>query len=396
MSGDIMQRLAAARPGHLDPDVAVDEKVRRTELSVAMANASEPRHSPPRRRGSRTAPGARRIARPIWGLGLVGAAAAAALVVATTATGPGDSSPDGDAPNGPGAAAVGEHPQDARTILLAAAQRAARAPDTSGAFWHVKVIHEIPVRVGPRARPYVMLESRISETWTTRAGKGWFGYRSGGARPKTPADAAAWRADGSPAKWDLGPGDTPQREHLFLRMGPGPGFVGKTDPPHRFFVAERNMTYAGLRRLPADPEGIRAWAARAVADSANSDGPVPAEAREGMVAQSLASLLVEVPVSAKVRAAAYRALAEMPIVRSLGPVKDERGRNGVGLAIEQGLKSARTTTHMVIDPATSFVLSERVASWASAPAVSAPAKEKTSVYLAVGWTDSRPQVPSAR
>src|SRR5688500_18372841 len=84
MTRDVLRMLAEARPQELDPEAPVDEATRRAELTRAMT-------VPPRSAARSVMAPARRRIRPMWGLGLVGAAAAAALVVATTATGPGDS-----------------------------------------------------------------------------------------------------------------------------------------------------------------------------------------------------------------------------------------------------------------------------------------------------------------
>ncbi|MFB4318111.1 CU044_5270 family protein [Actinomadura sp. 21ATH] len=375
MSRDVLRTLAEARPAELDPAAPVDPSTRAAELGRAM------RATPQRARRVR-------IARPVWGgAGLVGAAAAAALVVTTMAGG-------GGAGGGvPGQAQ--EAPLDARTVLLAAAEKAEAAPAT-GKFWRVKEMHLIPVEVGPKARPYTVLDARIQETWLAGNGASWAGFRTAGAKPATPADEKAWRLDGAPARWNLGVGDTVDKATVYVQTKPGRGRLVKESGPASLHVpiAGAKPTFADLRSLPADPVRLRALAdERALSDGADrplaADG---AQAREAFAAGKLVTLLTEAPVPPKVRAAAFRALAKMPIVKAEGKATDKRGRPGVAFSIDvPGAGGSVTSTRLIIDPATSQVLSEHVASKAGK---AGKGKERTTLYLGAGWTNQAPQAPS--
>ena len=380
MSRDVMRVLAEARPAELDPDAPVDASTRAAELAAAMAApAADPRAVPPRRR-----------VRPLWhgGLGLAGAAAAAAAALVLTSLGGGQGDVVPDRRERPDATS-------ARAVLLTAASKAEQAPAT-GKYWRVTRMYLIPIKVGPKERRYTVVEARINEEWADANGRGWFGYRTAGAAPRSPQDEKAWRLDGSPARWDLGRGDTVGGERLRVQVKPGKGTLVKSAGPNDLHVpiAGPDPTFDDLRRLPSDPAALRALAEkRALSDGDDiplqADGP---QARRAFAAGKLIDLLTTAPVPPKVRAAAFRALAGMPGVTSEGKAVDARGRKGVALSIVTRSRGGSTSARLIIDPATSQVLSERLA--AQPAAKSGPGKERTTLYLGAGWTDETPRPPA--
>ncbi|MGI5166389.1 CU044_5270 family protein [Spirillospora sp. CA-253888] len=329
-------------------------------------------------------------------LAVVGLAAAAvtAGVVAFPSGSP--------APGTPGGSPAAE-PMTARTVLMSAAERAEAAPVT-GRYWRVRTLAAQPVQVGPKQNRYWMQRLRISETWTDRKGRSWVGQRDIGARPLTDSDAAAWKRDGQPAKWDLGVGDTADRAHLFLQTEPKAGRliepraggliknkagrVVRTLPSHTFSVCDKTMSFKQLQALPTDPAGLKAALTRAMEN--NDDGPVPADARESFLQGCMVGLLLDVPVRPQTRAAAFRALATMPGVKATGATKDERGRPGVGLNVHAG--GDGSFTRLVIDPETSLVLSQSVEQTGALAKLKS--KSQRLVYLQVGWSDAAPAVPA--
>ena len=223
----------------------------------------------------------------------------AALVIASTGTGPDRTAP---APGTGGADAA-----SARTVLLAA-EKAETAPAT-GKYWRVTTMDKVPVKVGPRTRPHTVEDTRITEEWTARYGEqAWVGRRTAGAKPKTPQDAKAWRLDGSPTRWNLGVGDTADQRPVYVQVKPSAGTPVKA----------------------AGPVTLRALAEKhALADGRG--GPLRADneqVRQGFAVSRLIGLLTTATVPPSVRAAAFRAPAGMPVVRSEGPVADGLGRRG--------------------------------------------------------------------
>jgi hypothetical protein len=126
------------------------------------------------------------------------------------------------------------------------------------------------------------------------------------------------------------------------------------------------------------------------------------------VAAELADLLVYLPVPPGVRAAAYRALANMPRVTSIGPTRDELGRAGVGIEIAEGrgwtpvpgdpvrchdkhrcypAAPARNITRtLIIDPGTSHVLADETTIGKNS--------YSDTLILGAGWTNEKPHKPA--
>jgi hypothetical protein len=334
-------------------------------------------------------------------LGLAGAAAAGALVVATLVPGVGTS---------PGGGGPFVSDASARSVLLAAAVHAESAP-TSGTYWHMRSMSRttLPQRFGEGDNRYTLERQSVHEEWTKRNGQAWSGSREW-VRPKTPEDEAAWRRDGAPSKWCMGETDTEPPKHICLHTAPGTASLTKDYFP--FEVAEgHELTFAELQRLPEDPDALRAWLVGITRHDLDPSGS--ADVVDSNVIQILADLLVYPPVPPGVRAAAYRALADMPNVTSIGPTRDELGRAGIGIEIAQGpgwilvtggagpvtpgcgagqiqrrCAARRLTRTLIIDPGTSHVLADK----ASIGNRSDPVRG--TLILGVGWTNEKPHKPA--
>lgn len=147
------------------------------------------------------------------------------------------------------------------------------------------------------------------------------------------------------------------------------------------------MTFEQIRELPADPAVLKDRISGMVRDA--PDGP-----DGGVLADALSGLLWSKPSSPEVRAAAYRALAELPNVRYLGTATDERGRKGAAFsftvrtspAVPVPIPVQRT---LIIDVASSRVLS-------STDTGGGPGAvgDEVEVVLEAGWTDDRPTPPA--
>jgi hypothetical protein len=314
------------------------------------------------------------------GLGLTGAAAAAAVTLGTLGLGAGTT---------PGGGAPALAAPSARTVLLAAAVQAASAP-TSGAYWHVRSMARttLPRRFGHDGHRYRLEQLSITERWTTHSGRTMLGRRDW-VRPKSSRDEAAWRQDGAPGRWCKGHTDTAPARPICLRVG-----------PDTFEVTEgRDLTFAQLQRLPSQPGALRRWLmVVARHDLAPSAGRGVVNLN---VEQELANLLVDFPVRPAVRAAAFRALAAMPHVTNVGAMRDELGRPGVGIEIRDpqtavlvsdgsavGAREGRLSRVLIIDPRTSRILADRMTiGHAAEPTVD-------TLILAAGWTNERPRRPA--
>jgi len=99
------------------------------------------------------------------------------------------------------------------------------------------------------------------------------------------------------------------------------------------------LTFHELQKLPTAPTALTAWIVKSLPD-------VAASYRDGVVIDALTSLLANVPAPPNVRAAAFRAIAARPNVKSLGPVAG-------GQALQ--IPSLGGSIRLVVDPATSIV-----------------------------------------
>ena len=223
-----------------------------------------------------------RARRPGWrmaGIGLAAAAVAVAVTAAVVVT-------SGPPHIRPGAAvrssAMRHHPATAKRpvqqVLLTAAASAQRAPAGSGTYWYVRV----RAATGNGNKLY------LAESWTKRNGQTWIRGQKGGTPVELPRS---------------------------------PGVLGP------FFLGGRELTFRQIQRLPADPGALTRWiVTNAARHGGKAGGPVPSKAQEREdIFDSLDSLLSELPATPQVRAAAFRALAALPGVTSLGQVGGGQG-----------------------------------------------------------------------
>ncbi|GAA4955439.1 hypothetical protein HD597_001560 [Nonomuraea thailandensis] len=133
-----------------------------------------------------------------------------------------------------------------------------------------------------------------------------------------------------------------------------------------FSMAGRDLTFEEIQALPADAAELRERVAAMLPPGS-----------ESLLADALCGLLWTKPSPPGVRAAAYRALADLPEVRYLGTATDDRGR--AGEAFSFGLPSGVRRT-LIIDPGTSQVLSSEDGT-------------RSELVLVAGWTDEGPRRP---
>lgn len=265
----------------------------------------------------------------------------------------------------------------AQQILLAAASHAERAPATSGRYWHVKSIEN---RIYLVPAGYHVTSPAVEELWTAaRSGdSSWSGRLQQAARPSTPADEQAWRADGSPTGWRiLGNrlSTRSQKPKLTRLIGPST------------YLGENEVSRAELEQLPTDPNKLHAWLEKRV----KAQGGIPSDAvLQSQVFDTVVQLLAATPASPALRAAALRVLAAMPYVHSAGAGKDDRGRTGVRIVFDSG-SALGYAGEMIINPDGPAVLqiNQKVDSGAKM------IQEIDTLILTAEWTNNKPQPPTA-
>ncbi|GIH62283.1 CU044_5270 family protein [Microbispora siamensis] len=332
---------------------------------------------------------------------LAGAAAATVLIV-TTAVTPGGRVvliPTTGASEGTPAVGTAGGAANARRILLAAASAAARTPDEPGAYWRMKTTY-IQRFLSPDRR-YLLQRGLSEEMWLARAPsrQGWRITRPLGVKPATPEDEAAWRDAGSPREWRYprdveGLGDLNPEEEV--RSAPEEpvgsrllgGWIGSPG-----LLAKMPITWAELGRIPSGTEELRDYLeARVSRQTKKYQVPDSRQEMDYRLQGACIEMLMGLPVSAEVRASAYRILAELPGITAVGEVTDALGRTGQGLAYRAGDEATEVT--MVVDPGNGLFLSTETRS-TGVKADGATVNVGTFVaYEDTGWTDEEPNLPT--
>ncbi|MGO4751312.1 hypothetical protein AB4212_22305, partial [Streptomyces sp. 2MCAF27] len=194
--------------------------------------------------------------------------------------------------------------------------------------------------------------------------------------PRTERDTARWRAAGTPQDMTLPESGTGGK--LGLRMESG----SSKRPP----VTRINQ---------GDERAARGARTGTYEEDRGSEIP----GRTEWMWQQAANL-INLPVKPEVRAAAYRVIADLPGIRSLGEVTDQLGRKGVGFALPAielpGYGTGRS--ELIVDPATGALLSDQqVLTKPNAKATEAGLTAGTVVHYTANvtsrWSDQQLKTP---
>lgn len=313
-------------------------------------------------------------------LAVMAAGAAVAVVVSLVQGAPPGKPPAATAPRLSSApaprASRAQSQATARQILLLAADHVAAAP-VSGKYWRIKLIGGTTFPGGTKADPYDITVRASADQWnpSTPGQREWVISRQLGARPATPADAAAWRAAGSPATWRSGL--PAARNGGWLAGYPLP-WVGSlaasttAAPP----TASGQVSDGTVGFVEGDLPGLKAAQFAAMPATTRGIATVlrryyrklkfcarhPANcSTQDQIIWSEAVMLLGDPISAQARAATLRVMAALPGVRLLGLVTDPLGRTGYALAGGQEYPNPdpahfNPLNVIIIDPRTGSVL----------------------------------------
>ncbi|MFF0306696.1 CU044_5270 family protein [Streptosporangium sp. NPDC004379] len=210
-----------------------------------------------------------------------------------------------------------------RQILLAAATAAAAAPEEPGAYWYVKTVNTDTV---PGQEP----ATSSVETWTARDGRSWV-RRSGKGEVE--------KNDGGHGHWTDG-----------------------------FDLEGTRLSYEQIQGLPTGPDDLVAWLTE------HATGVLNEEAARYV---PLLDVLSRMPAPPEVREAAFRALAALPDVRSLGTAD---GGESLLLKVSDG------EIKLVVD-----VEAARLRESAFTPASTKPGKDGAIRTEKAEWTDDLPE-----
>ncbi|MEV1169645.1 CU044_5270 family protein [Nonomuraea sp. NPDC049784] len=380
-----IDELKAARPAHLDDDRPIDPRTRAAELSRAM---SVPR--PARRR--------RGAVRPAWGLGLAGAAAAvtaAVVVLSMNGTAPAPRPSTGSPASVPNAQKV---TLSARDVLLAAAEKADRQSDGSGAYWHSESVRRTMFAAAQGG--YLVMDQERNEGWTPRATgadqEQWSRDQPLGARPVTEQDRQAWERAGSPAEIKVTvPGKGAPKGDLVLSTSPGKassGHMPLVDGDKVFWLG-RNVTMKDLLGLPSDPGKLKRWLRASYEGHDTESSSVPMSEEAWLFRVSM-GLIMDMPVTPEVRGAAFRMLAELDGVKVIENVTDAEGRRGTAVAIKERTQGDGVSENrLIFDEATGRALANEnvVVKPGGFQAGFEPGTVwNSNALIEAGWTDAKP------
>jgi hypothetical protein len=395
-----IEQLRAAKPAHLDPDPRVDEMTRARELSYALSQA-------------RTVRSHRRLTKPVWGLGLVGAAAAVTAVAVTLSGGTGGTGGTGSGTvavtSAPGGAQTGttKAPQtslDARTILLTAAHTSEVQPEKVGKYWHSSTISKHLENAGS----YSVFIQGKSEMWTPFATgvDSWTREQNLGAVPASPADEAAWKAAGSPTKIKIkkaGADDSPSLGDEVLSTAPGA--VRTNHQPltqgDKIFWLGKNVTMKDVRGLPSSPGALKQWLLNSY-EGHGTESSSDKMSADVWLFTVTTGLITDMPVTPKVRGAAFRMLAALKSLKVTENVRDSSGRVGTAVTLTTISKAKSTDSdktagsyedRLIFDKATGLPLA-REGVVIKPGGLQAALKPGTLFFSTLvqnsGWTDSTP------
>ncbi|MFH8472782.1 CU044_5270 family protein [Streptomyces sp. NPDC018000] len=358
MKNDILHRLTAARPAHLDPGRPTPSPVREEELATVM--------TPPRAtRTAHVTARPRRMGRPLVSvLALATAAAVAAVVITETV-------PEKPAPAP--ATTLGSGSK----VLLAAASHVGQQPAGSGTYWYMEKHHGRFQKVpGKNYTVDVRTENR---SWTAAAkNKRWSQVMDPGARPATKADEAAWKADGSPTSWKLTDNETVTYAGKGEINRDAPG--GTSDG-----VPMLDVPLHLLATLPTDEKALR----KRLFALVDKDYNGPRRILDEIVVDTAVQLATTLPSTPALRAAAYRLLAAEPGVRSLGDVKDHTGRTGYAVALSSPHDPA-PELRLIFDKSTGMPLGTETVATRGGDGVSKGEPLGYTTITSMKWTEEAP------
>lgn len=331
--------------------------------------------------GSRSQRTRRARKRALFTVGVAAlAAAVTAAVLVSAAPREAPRKPPGAAPHVHATAthpAKGEPAQTARQVLLTAAANVLNGPTTgptTGAYWRVHVISGVIWPGGTKAHPYDISVVAGYDQWNPKSPgqKEVEIDQQLAARPATPADAAAWRAAGSPTTWHGGQFRVGSKYDTTWGVPWGFNLAATTFASARsatWTVSDGTIGYvegdeAGLNaaqfsQVPTRPGAVAAFLRHYAEQTPCVQHPSSGCSTEDQIVWSEALYLLEDPVSAQVRSATFKVMALLPGVRSLGPMTDPLGRSGYGLAAgpqDPGDQNYNPVKAVVIDPASGSLL----------------------------------------
>ncbi|WP_031171287.1 CU044_5270 family protein [Streptosporangium roseum] len=328
------------------------------------------------------------------------ASVAATVLVVTMVTAPNEQRP---AP--PPAASSGAQPSARQMLLAAATAVAATKAPVSGAYWRTSTVSGRDA-ISPD-RGYVIRRLFSKDEWLARrpGAQSWWVTQSLGVKPLTPEDQTAWRKAGSPTRWkypidvtgyvgvnssEVVRAEAEEKTASRLR-GKWKGSGGS--------LTKELLTWDEIRRIPSGERELRAYLEQLLTAPAKGGSGQDPRRPDSALQEACMQIVFALPVAPAVRASAYRILATMPELKSLGRVKDPLGRTGEAFGYQMAPDFGRKTAFevaLVIDPATGLLLARTTTTTVELTGGRTAKTTSFTAYQRMGWTDAKPSLPAKR
>jgi hypothetical protein len=218
-------------------------------------------------------------------------------------------------------------------------------PDGRGAGTRAKPRHFTANLLGPEASALPAFVPTTKQVWTAPDGRTRVRETLGQVEFLSSADQRRWEEAGSPPPFAYDP-----NEHAVHRDSSG--HLTKEFASRNWRGRNAFVNVPKLAELPTDPEALRL----AIEGLAPGSPPSPANSRRGSTTgERLIEILGEPVSSPPLRAAAFKALAELPGIGLEHDIADITGRRGDALTWVRDRGFGR---QLIFDPRTSRLLAE--------------------------------------
>ncbi len=406
---DVMRLLTDARPTYFNQPA--DPHRQQADLRRIMAQPSStveqptPPNADPRRLSSGTRSGAVQLFRPtrpgmrrrLIGTSVAAGVAAVTLTVVGAVAGPQSA---GRSSTGPAPAVDVSHSH----VLLLAAEHVGAATD-NGRYWRTTTETRDLELGSAHGGTFRLIYRGVDETWVgrTTAITSWEVTHPWSRVPASSRDRSNWQRAGSPATFDLN--DLNRAGHL-VTVIPGVGARGGknvVDPfnpeSEVFSIGGLDKSMSDIRRLPAEPNALTTVllenyqrSVDAAVRSGRNQAGTTGTTKQAWLFGTAAELLT-LPVTPPVRATAYRIIAGLDGVVTIGRTRDVTGRTGDSVAFRSDSSHGLQEDRLVIDPTTGMLLAEEIRLLRPVPAMSWVQPTdiyRTSIVTRIGWTDDKP------
>jgi hypothetical protein len=155
-----------------------------------------------------------------------------------------------------------------------------------------------------------------------------------------------------------------------------------------FESAFANGSLEQLRKLPTDPAQLLAYFQSHTSN--DQENKQDDETPDEWAFEAAERMLMDEPVPAQVRVAAYRMLAGLPGVRTIGAVTDPLGRAGVAVEM-RGESDPKMSERIIVEPSSGRLLARESFAVSAVEDYPAGTMIDWNAMVDTGWTDQRPR-----